>query len=159
MGETGRAVGSALPPKTKKKARTPRFHPDTFDASKFEGVVAEAIAAFRTDPSYCIDMVHSATKVIQKRAIWAARMRIREAEAKARSECEASGPAICPVLGGEPCGASAQCPYVSPDLSGLPISQSFGTQTAVRVRPGVDGLHVTYLRDSVTRSLAFPARV
>lgn len=149
-------MSGALP--REQKPRAARFDPDKFDGAKFEPLIAEALQAFRTDVSYAVEMANTAHNILLKRAIWAARMRIREAEASARSECEASGPAICPVLGGEPCGGSADCPYSPPDLRGLPISVSYGTTTDVRVRPGLDGHHATYLRDSITRSLAAVAR-
>lgn len=122
--------------------------------STFEPLMADALQAYAVDPSYAVSMANKASVIIRKRAVWTARMEIRESEDEARTDCEAKGPAVCPVTTGEPCG-SGRCPLAPPRLAGLaPTASTRATSIATRVRPGLDGQHGTYNRDSVTHALA-----
>jgi hypothetical protein len=106
------------------------------------------------DPAYAVSMATNANVILAKRATWNARLRIREAEQRARAECEAAGPRVCDVAG-FPCG-TGPCPFTRDDalreLTVAPSPRSGGTAT--RPRPGPDGTHSVYAREAVTRSLA-----
>jgi hypothetical protein len=119
----------------------------------YEPLMAEALTAYAVDPTYAVAMAAKASKIKRKRVIWQARMEIRESEAEARTECAASGPALCPVRTAEPCGTGS-CPFAPSELSGLVPTATRSGSTATRVRPGPDGQHATYNRDAVTHVLA-----
>lgn len=89
----------------------------------FAAVRDEALAAFGEDPAYAVSMAKQANTILNKRAVWALRMELREAESKARSLCRESGSFVCRAT--TPCG-TGQCKFAEGDLTLLEMDNCSG---------------------------------
>jgi hypothetical protein len=57
------------------------------DITLFAGDINTALHAFSVDASYAVAMARSAVTITRKRAVWQARKELRDAEARAHTEC------------------------------------------------------------------------
>lgn len=112
------------------------------DTSPFEAVMAEALVAYTLDVGLCELMMINAVQIQGKRLAWKIRKELRQADERARAECEAAGPRTCVVT--EPCGCGP-CPYARgdhADLVGVPSLPAKTSSTNRTARPQPRPEHV-----------------
>lgn len=129
----------------------PRHSPADPDLTAFAPVIASALRAFGTDLDYATTMAAKAHVILTKRATWAARQRIRAAEAAAREECAAADTFTCGATA--PCGVTVQCRFSREELRDLdvpdvPLGPMRGGRTVPRPQPGPDGGPTFYNSES-----------
>lgn len=132
--------------------------------SPFTGLMAQGLLGYRQDPSYAIAMATTAVTIHAKRATWAARLAVREAEAIARAQCEAVDPVVCTSAPPTPCGVGAACVFSTGELRDLevpdvPLGSQRGGKLVQRPQPGPDGGHASYNSESAVLVLRYQRAV
>lgn len=102
--------------------RAPRRN-QTIDVTAFADDVADALAAFRTDVSYAVQMARAAVTINRKRAFWKARRDLREAEATAHNECNATPAFECHATSA--CG-TGDCKFATGEYAQLTVAAGPG---------------------------------
>jgi len=93
------------------------------EVEPFAAVRNQALMAFGEDPAYAVSMAKQANTILNKRAVWQLRLELREAEAKARTLCNASGSFVCRAT--TPCG-TGDCKFAVGDLTLLEVDDPTG---------------------------------
>ena len=131
----------------------PGRQPKVIDTTPFEAVMAEALVAYTLDSGMLERMLWSAQNIMRKRRAWNLRAELKENEARAGAECEASELRSCVVT--SPC-STGSCPWATGDfalLTDVPSLPSKGSSTNRATRPQPRPDHVPGLVYSIEAAL------
>lgn len=104
------------------------------DVEQFRPVLDEALAAFRVDVAYAVEMSARAVIVRRKRETWAARTVLLSAQASAIAQCRTEPEFRCEVQ--DACGTGPECPFAPAELAGLRAPAGSGRLTRPQPRSG-----------------------
>jgi Tfp pilus assembly protein PilX len=101
------------------------------DARLFADQVHDALLAFAEDVTYAVAMARAAAVIIHKRAMWAARAQLREAEARAHTLCATTAAFECHATSA--CG-TGDCKFAVGEHAALTVAAPDGDHTRPQVQ-------------------------